>query len=234
MASTTMKFGLVAFVLLAGAAVTNVAVLQPHTVRIATASRKPDAPARKPEPAVVRGDERPPGATREAVTRPAVSAPSEAAASSGHATADIIRSIQRELKDKGYDPGGTDGQPGLMTRAAIMAYEADRGLPLTAEPTQQLLKTIQANVAPAAAGPRGSYGGEQSVQATHVIRTVQQSLVTLGYVPGKVDGRMGDDTVRAIREFELDQRLPETGRVSGQLMARLTRLAGQGKMISGR
>jgi len=32
---------------------------------------------------------------------------------------------------------------------------------------------------------------------------------------------MGEETVRAIREFETDQHLPETGRVSGQLVARM-------------
>ncbi len=44
-------------------------------------------------------------------------------------------------------------------------------------------------------------------------------------------GRMGagEDAIRAIRDFELDQKMPETGRVSGQLVSRLLKLQGQGK-----
>lgn len=146
---------------------------------------------------------------------------------------DVTKALQRELKIRGYETGSADGQPGLMTRAAIMAYEHDRDLPLTGEPSAQLLKLVLQGGPPIAAATEPRPNKEQSVQATQVIRTVQQSLVTLGYVPGKVDGRAGEDTVRAIREFEIDQGLPETGRVSGQLVARLARLAGQGRIATG-
>jgi len=81
---------------------------------------------------------------------------------------------------------------------------------------------------------RPAGGQSTGAQAEQVIRTVQQTLAKAGYAVGKVDCRMGEETVRAIREFETDQHLPETGRVSGQLVARLGTLAGQGRLATSR
>ncbi len=142
---------------------------------------------------------------------------------------ETVRAVQRELQARGYEAGTADGVPGLITRAAVLAYEYDHGLPMTGEPSEKLLKKILLGESQPAATP-GSAGLERSSQAEQVIRTVQQSLANAGYAVGKSDGRLGEETVRAIREFEMDQGLPETGRISGQLVARLARLAGQGRL----
>lgn len=144
-------------------------------------------------------------------------------------TVELTRAIQRELQAKGYESGAPDGVPGLVTRAAIMAYEADHAQPLTGEPSQGLLKQLVLGVTDGT-----EQQGTQSRQAEQVIRTVQQSLARLGFASGMTDGRMGEETVRAIREFEAHQGLPESGRVSGQLVARLARLAGEGRLADNR
>jgi peptidoglycan hydrolase-like protein with peptidoglycan-binding domain len=46
-----------------------------------------------------------------------------------------------------------------------------------------------------------------------VIRTVQQRLAALGYRIGRVDGWLGEDTVKAIRDFEMDKGLVPKGRI---------------------
>jgi peptidoglycan hydrolase-like protein with peptidoglycan-binding domain len=147
-------------------------------------------------------------------------------------TPDTVRAVQRELALRGYQTGVADGMPGLVTRAAIMAFESDHGLPLTAEPSESLLQRVLLGSAEAARSQSGSRT-EPTPEAERVIRTVQQSLASLGYQPGAVDGRLGEQTIRAIREFEVQQGLSETGRVSGQLVARLARLAGQGRIADG-
>jgi peptidoglycan hydrolase-like protein with peptidoglycan-binding domain len=58
---------------------------------------------------------------------------------------------------------------------------------------------------------------------------VQSSLSALGYNAGKASGRVNDDTTRSIREFEVDQNMVQSGRISGPLVARLTRLSGMGR-----
>ncbi len=161
------------------------------------------------------------GSAKDAAARSAAPAAAE--------TLETVRAVQRELQARGYEAGSQDGTPGLVTRAAVLAYEYDHGLPLTAEPGERLLRQIKSKQTQLGAKPAAGQG-ERSPQAEQVIRTVQQSLVNANYAVGKIDGRLGEETVRAIREFEIDQSMPETGRVSGQLVARLARLAGQGRL----
>jgi len=148
--------------------------------------------------------------------------------------AEVVHALQRELRRRGYDPGTPNGVANLATRAAIMAYQYDHDLPLTSEPSEELLKAI---VFETSGGVREFGSGssrELSPQAEQIIRTVQQSLLALGYTVGKVDGRHSEDTQRAIRKFEMEQGIQPTGRVSGQLVAHLARVAGKGRLAASR
>jgi peptidoglycan hydrolase-like protein with peptidoglycan-binding domain len=137
------------------------------------------------------------------------------------------RALQRELESRGYLAGTNDGVAGIVTRAAIMAYEYDHGLTLTGEPTEPLLRAVVLGTAdpslPAMARERIGPHAEQ------VIRTLQQALAGLGFGPISVDGAMGDETVVAIRRFERQHGMPESGRISGALVARLAKLSGLGQ-----
>jgi peptidoglycan hydrolase-like protein with peptidoglycan-binding domain len=62
-------------------------------------------------------------------------------------------------------------------------------------------------------------------KADALIRSVQVSLGKLGYKVGRADGRLGESTIAAIRAFEKQQAMPDTGRISGDLLTRLTRLS---------
>ena len=62
------------------------------------------------------------------------------------------------------------------------------------------------------------------------IADVQRFGVALGYQPGKIDGRVGDETERAIREFEMDHGLDPTGRVSAELFSRLAKAVSSTKV----
>lgn len=128
-----------------------------------------------------------------------------------------IKAIQRELTAKGYDPGPTDAVMGYFTRGAIMAYEDDHGLTLTGEPRPELLEhlVLGAIVTPPAKPPAPS---EETVA---LIKAVQQILADQGYAPGAVDGVVGAETRAAIKAFERDNGLDQTGRVSGKLLHKI-------------
>lgn len=143
---------------------------------------------------------------------------------------ETIKAVQRELSTRGYGQLNQDGVPGLVTRAAIMAYEYDNRLVLTGEATERLLARLllgPTGVVSDAPDPRA--GQVRTAQAELVMRTVQQSLAALGYQTGKIDGKAGDEIARAIREFELDEGLKPTGRVSAEVFSRLGRVVASAK-----
>ena len=140
------------------------------------------------------------------------------------AGSETVRAIQRELGQRGYRPVMNDGVPGPVTRAAIMAYERDQGLPMTGEASEALLRRLILGASVGAKPDRAQAGQAQSPEAQEVVRSVQASLAQLGYRPGRVNGRLGEETERAIREFELDEGQVPTGAVNGELVARLAKV----------
>lgn len=146
---------------------------------------------------------------------------------------ETIRAIQSALAARGYETGGVDGVAGQMTEAAILAFEVDNGMMLTAEPSESLLHTLQNR----GQGPtvRARLGTEApGPKAEALIRFVQLTLATLGYAPGAPDGRLGPATVAAVRAFEKQQGLADTGRISGELVARLNGLSRKSRVSDAR
>jgi peptidoglycan hydrolase-like protein with peptidoglycan-binding domain len=47
---------------------------------------------------------------------------------------DFIKSLQRELKRGGYDPGVADGRMGPATQRALRRFQEAHNLPLTGDP----------------------------------------------------------------------------------------------------
>lgn len=153
---------------------------------------------------------------------PATTTSAVAAAVPGMSRADVVRGLQRGLGALGYEPGQPDGVVGLMTRAAIMAYEADNGLALTGEPAEELLKRLNSG-SPPSRSPRKGPPEVKNIEAAQIIRSVGQWLSALGYPLAKIETGMSPALVRAIRDFEASQKMPETGRISAPLVARLSR-----------
>jgi peptidoglycan hydrolase-like protein with peptidoglycan-binding domain len=145
---------------------------------------------------------------------------------------ETIRALQRELRNLGYGALVSDGVMRPITRAAIMAYEWDEGLPLTGEASEMLLKRVLLG-ASATAEPSAAARKLSSARAMQVVRLVQEHLAALGYQTLKVDGRLGEDTLRAIRDFEKASGLPAKGRVSAELLMSLE-AAAQAKRAAAR
>lgn len=147
-------------------------------------------------------------------------APTAAASGEDPTKSNPVATIQRELIERGYEPGPIDGVVGLMTRAAVMAYEFDEGLAITAEPGQALLKHLVFG----GTSMRGD-GNPRSASenARRVTRSVQELLVRLGYAGGPATGEQDAATRSAIRAFERDHGMAPTGRISGRLVSQISR-----------
>lgn len=230
-----LKLQFAAFFLLSGGVAANLLVLQPllRAQSAKSASAQGDTWLADAQIAGV-GDTgsitRADAEAKKPSVLEAFSKPEASAAPAADAT-EVTRAVQRELKIRGYETGSADGNQNLMTRAAIMGFEYDHALPMTGKPSQRLLKAIILGDGARGARTVGSNG--QSNDAADVIRSVQTSLAKAGHKPGRVTGKLSPETMRAIRAFEADQALPETGRISGPLVSRLARVSGDGKLAAG-
>lgn len=231
MAPSAVRFVFLVFALLSGAMAANIFVFQPPSRQLAGLGSSPAAPmaaqgwtSDRPQPAPVISSTRKEAAVPPIETGAVRPVPETANRS------DLVRAVQRELKGKGYEVGAIDGVPGLVTRGAIMAYEADADLPLTAEPRQELLQHIV--LGSAEFGPGAAANAAPGPEAEAVIRAVQRAFRQLGYMTTVPDGRLNEATRRAIRKFELDRKLKQTGRISGELLAKLAGLAGDALQAS--
>ena len=151
----------------------------------------------------------------------------------------VVRAVQRELAARGFDVGPADGKPSDKTRAAISAYEKAHDLPVTGAATDELLRHILLGDRAQPGGATGSVTGKAAAANggdPSSVKAVQQVLANLGYSPGPVDGAMGDATSRAISAFQHDRKIPETGRITPELLDELERVTGRapGKLVAER
>jgi peptidoglycan hydrolase-like protein with peptidoglycan-binding domain len=49
---------------------------------------------------------------------------------------------------------------------------------------------------------------------TERYKEIQQALTDKGYYKGNVDGHWGDDSTSAMKQFQVDQKLPDDGKIS--------------------
>ncbi len=138
-------------------------------------------------------------------------------------SAELVRAVERELSRRGYNPGTIDGELDIGTRAAIIAYEFDEGLPLKGEPSQAILKTLIFGTAAGKAGP----GPADRFERRHeLVRQVQDALAKMGYTSGPIDGQFDISTRDAIRKFESDRNIAGQGRLTARILLELVIVAG--------
>jgi peptidoglycan hydrolase-like protein with peptidoglycan-binding domain len=141
----------------------------------------------------------------------------------------LVTAIQRELKVRGYGGGPADGILREETRKAIADYQRDHSLPISGLPSDELLRHILlgetvstgsvAEVADPAAAPQ--------LKVDVRVKAVQQILADLGYAPGPIDGAMGSATERAVKAFQHDRKIAETGQIGRELLREIKRVTGR-------
>jgi peptidoglycan hydrolase-like protein with peptidoglycan-binding domain len=141
----------------------------------------------------------------------------------------LVTAIQRELKVRGYGGGPADGILREETRKAIADYQRDHSLPISGLPSDELLRHILlgetvstgsvAGVADPVAAPQ--------LKVDVRVKAVQQILADLGYAPGPIDGAMGSATERAVKAFQHDRKIAETGQIGRELLREIKRVTGR-------
>lgn len=123
----------------------------------------------------------------------------------------LVRTVQAELNDLGYNAGPEDGVYGPTTRSAVRAYQADNGLPITGEVSQSLLVDLQGE---------GS-GSAAERERRELALAVEEELAARGYAVGQVDGVVDGQTRAAVRTYQSDAGLRIDGQVSSALLDEL-------------
>lgn len=75
---------------------------------------------------------------------------------------------------------------------------------------------VQAALSPAV--PVGAFAALDALPPSPLVQRIQEALQGLGAYRGPVNGRLDDDTVAAIREYQRRARLDDDGRVSDELL----------------
>lgn len=122
-----------------------------------------------------------------------------------------VRDIQRRLTGLGF-PVETDGDFGPGTFEAVTRFQESRGLPsdgIVGPETWRALVEAGFRL-----GDRTLYRRSPMMRGDDVSR-LQQSLSSLGFDAGKVDGLFGPDTLRALLDFQHNRGMAEDG-ISGR------------------
>lgn len=137
---------------------------------------------------------------------------------------------------------GADGDLGAETTAAVKTFQANRGLPPTGvvdAATVQALDTALHGIPSTSTLTNSRFKASTElasvIEGTSLgrgasgagVTAVQQALVDLGYAFPKsgVDGVIGGETLFALKEFQRDQRLPQTGRLDAATLRKLDEVA---------
>ena len=129
-----------------------------------------------------------------------------------------LEAVRRELVNRQYlsdVAGGVAGAPQTTTRAAILAFEFDFHLALTATASETLLKDLIFTHAPL---PSQRLTVPETDAAQDLIIAVQRALVHLGYANEKPTGELDQATREAIAKFERTRGLEVSGRISAPLI----------------
>jgi peptidoglycan hydrolase-like protein with peptidoglycan-binding domain len=149
------------------------------------------------------------------------------------ARADIVADIQRELAKRNFYEGAADGISGPKTDTAIRDFLQTTGLKVSAEPTEELLRTLAHSPirAPSVRGstpaPRVDPIAELIAPSSKRVLAVQRALAEAGYAQIRATGVFGPETQAAIEKFERERKLPITGQISDRLIRELAALTGE-------
>ena len=143
-----------------------------------------------------------------------------------------LTGLQEALAAKGYLKGAATGTMDSRTTAAIKLYQKSAGLPVTGDADFDLLQHVTfGGLAysgnPGNAGSSTGTSGPAKPRKTApkpdaYVRMAQEMLKTQGLYMGALDGVSGAKTVEAVSLFESTNGLPPTGKVTPDLIRRLS------------
>ncbi len=137
-----------------------------------------------------------------------------------------VQKLQQALIDQGYLSGTADGKFGVNTENAVRKFQRANGLHadgLAGAKTQALLfssenKSSQEQSSSGSSSRSSLRYGDRGDD----VKSLQQSLITLGYLAGSSDGIYGKQTQTAVYRFQKDHHLTKDGIAGAKTLAALS------------
>ena len=144
---------------------------------------------------------------------------------------EAVKAMQERLIELGYLTGTADGIFGTDTAEAVYYFQKNNGL---VRDSIAGVKTLEIMFSTSAVRkPTVSLPGETNAPGTITtdliqkgdvsdsVKTMQQTLINLGYLSGTADGVFGNLTLRALKEFQKANALAADGVAGSQTIAAL-------------
>lgn len=128
-------------------------------------------------------------------------------------TGNEVKSLQQRLIQLGYLSGKADGKFGSGTEAALKAFQKANGLKtdgVAGSTTLTKLYSPAASPVPTAT-PMPSPVLLKQGDKGEAVKTMQKTLISLGYLKGTADGVFGAQTYLALKAFQSNNGLPADG-----------------------
>lgn len=151
---------------------------------------------------------------------------------------ELVEQVQTALAERDLYDGVVDGLMGGATASAIRAFEQSQGLAASGEASEKLLAALltaplrkseptpSARAPAATPKPAAPAATGSTAQPDAKLTAVQRALAKIGYGPVTIDGKMGTETRNAIKSFERDRGMAETGEPSPQVLRALQAMTG--------
>ena len=132
----------------------------------------------------------------------------------------LVEKAQQHLIELGYLAGGADGMYGEKTRAAVSKFQKDEGLTESGRFNDATLNALYTKKAPKEIEETAETEPSREVKMTKEtvgavgsddIRECQKKLIELGYLKDKADGILGSKTAAALKAFQKEKGIPQTG-----------------------
>ena len=124
-----------------------------------------------------------------------------------------VTQLQNRLIELGYLAGATTGEWGGCMEAAVRAYQSRNGLYSDGVAGPDTLKSVYSSSAKKATAIAGIIGVTlKSADQGVSVKALQTRLKKLGYLTSAANGSYGQKTVDAVKAFQADNSLSQTGK----------------------
>jgi len=125
-----------------------------------------------------------------------------------------VEEVQEMLKELKFYAGPVDGKMGKETRNALAAFQKKNNIAATGKVDLKTLNGLRKQTSvwfEDSKPPVKNKDGSSDSKNSYDIKTIQLLLKSAGFYKGKIDGKMGPETVKAIKRFQRSKNLKASG-----------------------